>query len=70
MSIYSHTFSGYVAGHSVHKSILFWSVKIPKEFRVNLTNQFRWDLLCSFSSGAAEVDVVFTAPLSYQVNIG
>ena len=50
MSIYSHTFSGNVAGHSIHKSILFWSVKIQKEVSVNLINQFRWDLLCSFSS--------------------
>ena len=69
MSIYSHTFSGNVAGHSIHKSILFWSVKIQKEVRVNLINQFHWDILCSFSSGTAEVDMVFTAPLSYQVNI-
>ena len=66
MSIYFHTFSGNVAGHSIHKIILFWSVKMQKEDRVNLINQFCWDFLCSFSSGAAEVDVVFTAPLLFQ----
>ena len=65
-----------VSGHSIHMSILFWLVKIQKEVgldwigftsghrvRVNLINQFRWDLLCSFSLGATEVDVFFTAPL-------
>ena len=46
ISIYSHTFSGNVAGHSMHKSILFWSVKLQKEVTVNSINQFRWDLLC------------------------
>ena len=66
MSIYFHTFSGNVAGHSIHKIILFWSVKMQKEDRVNLINQFCWDFLCSFSSGAAEVDLVFTAPLLFQ----
>ena len=27
---YSHTFSGNVAGHSIHKSILFWLVNIAR----------------------------------------
>ena len=69
MSIYSHTFSGNVAGHSIHLSIFFWSVKIQNEVRVNLINQFHWDILCSFSSVAADADVVFTVPFSYQINV-
>ena len=49
---YSHTFSGNVAGHSIHKSILFWLVKIHREVRVNLIIQFCWDPFCSEDSAA------------------
>ena len=61
MSIYSYTFSWNIRGHSIQKSILFLSVEIQNEIRVNLINESRWHLLNSFCSGAAEVDA--TAPL-------
>ena len=61
MSIYSYTFSWNAPGHSIQKSILFLSVEIQNEIRVNLINESRWHLLKSFCSGAAEVDA--TAPL-------
>ena len=41
-------------GHSIKKIILFLSVEIQNEIRVNLINESRWHHLSSFCSGAAE----------------
>ena len=61
VSIHYYTFSWNAPGHSIQKSILFLSVEIQNEIRVNLINEARWHHLSSFCSGAAELDP--TAPL-------
>ena len=61
MTYYNLTTTYIISERLIQKSILFLSVEIQNEIRVNLINEFRWHLLNLFCSGAAEVNA--TAPL-------